>query len=64
MNVFEWIGGGLRDQLRLSNEVRRVSANAHKLMADVFDHEKRLIRIETLIEFTRAEVKPKRLPPE
>lgn len=64
MNVFEWVGGGLRDQLRLSNEVRRVSANADKLMADVFDHEKRLIRIETLIEFTRAEVKPKRLPPE
>ena len=64
MNVFEWIGGGLRDQLRLSDEVRRVSANADKLMADVFDHEKRLIRIETLIEFTRAEVKPKRLPPE
>ena len=62
--MFEWVVGGLRDQLRLSDEIKRVSANADKLMTDVFDDEKRLIKVETIIDLARGGFVQRSLPSE
>ena len=44
---------GMKRIIQLDADVERVRAAVEKLDAAVIDHEKRLIRIETLIELTR-----------
>ena len=63
MSFYDRIVGGLKNQILLSDQVTRISANVDKLQADIFDHEKRLIRIETLIDLTRSGVGPRGRPP-
>jgi hypothetical protein len=57
-----WISdvvAGMKRVIQLDNDVERLRTAVEKTESTVTDHEKRLIRIETLIELTRAS----RLPP-
>lgn len=61
MSVLDRVTGTLKDLFLLRDEVARTAANVGELKRDVFDHEKRLIKIETLIDLTRSGSAP-RLP--
>ena len=64
MSFYDRIAGSLKNQILLSDQVARISTNVDKLQSDIFDHEKRLIKIETLIDLTRSGVGRRALPPE
>lgn len=58
-----WISdtfAGMRRIIQLDGDVARLRAAVEKTDTVVLDHEKRLIRIETLIELSRT---ASRLPP-
>lgn len=61
MSLAESIFNGIRQVMQLDNEVQRLREGLTKLDNQVGDHERRLIRIEALIEFSRASTAP-RLP--
>jgi hypothetical protein len=48
----------IRDSVRrvilMQDKIDRLASGLTRLSADVMDHEKRLIRIETMIEMTQA----------
>lgn len=50
MSVVDRILTGLRDLIVMREELARTGETIRTLAGDVRDHEKRLIRIETLIE--------------
>ncbi len=54
MSVLERVTTALKELFLLRDEVARTAENVRELKKDVFDHEKRLIRIETLIDLTRT----------
>lgn len=64
MNLLERIYGVLKNQIELRGDIERTSARVDELRLDVFNHEKRLIRIETLVEVARGDFGVRRLPPE
>lgn len=64
MSFYDRVVGGLKNQMLLSDEVKRTAANVDRLQHGVFDHEKRLIRLETLVEVARGEFNSRRLPPD
>jgi hypothetical protein len=58
-----WISdtfAGLKRIMQLDSDVEQLKRAVEKIDAIAMDHEKRLVRIETLIEIGRA---PIRLPP-
>lgn len=58
-----WMGdtlAGIKRIVQLDSDVARLRSSLEKAEAVGVDHEKRLIRIETMIEFSRNSV---RLPP-
>jgi len=63
VSALDSILSGLRDLIVMREELSRIGDTARELASDVRDHEKRLIRIETMIEMTRGNSRPA-LPPE
>lgn len=61
MSVVERLFGGIKDLLVMREEVARLNANTERLAAGAMDHEKRLIRIETIIEMSER-ASQRRLP--
>ena len=58
-----WIAdtlSGMKSLIQLDTDVARLRASLDKIEATVLEHEKRLIRIETMIEVAGG---PRRLPP-
>ena len=58
-----WIGdtlAGMKRIVQLDSDVARLRSSLEKAEGTALDHEKRLIRIETMIELARS---PARLPP-
>jgi uncharacterized protein YeeX (DUF496 family) len=51
---------GLKRLIQLDADVPRLERSIEKIEADVRDHEKRLVRIETLVDVSRLSA---RLPP-
>ncbi|HEX8624342.1 MAG TPA: hypothetical protein VF782_04605 [Allosphingosinicella sp.] len=52
-----WIGGtfaGLRRLIQLDADVARLDRSVERIETDVRDHDRRLVRIETLIEISRS----------
>ncbi len=62
MSVVDRILSGLRDLIVMREELARTSESVRGLAADVRDHERRLIRIETMIEMSRGSSSPPALP--
>ncbi len=50
MSVVDRILSGLRDLIVMREELARIGESVRTLAAEARDHERRLIRIETLIE--------------
>jgi predicted nucleic acid-binding Zn-ribbon protein len=61
MSLTENIFTGIRKIIQLDSEVQRLREGITKLDEQVDGHERRLIRIEALIEFSRTATAP-RLP--
>lgn len=57
----------LRDSIRkiilMQDKLDRLATGLSSVGEQVMDHEKRLIRIETMIEMAQAPGNPQRLPP-
>lgn len=64
MSVFDRIWSAGTRQIELHGDVKRALARLDKVSENVFDHEKRLVRLETLVEVARGGFDRPRLPPE
>jgi len=62
VSVVDRILTGLRDLIVMREELARTSEGVRSLASDVRDHERRLIRIETMIEMSRGSSTPPALP--
>lgn len=58
MSFAEKLLDGLRATVEMRGDVDRVSDRVERMADDLLDHEKRLIRIETMIEMTRSAPPP------
>ncbi|KPF65901.1 hypothetical protein IP88_13135 [alpha proteobacterium AAP81b] len=54
MSFAEKLFDGLRATMVLRGDVDRMATRLEKVADDMLDHEKRLIRLETLVEVARA----------
>lgn len=54
MGLAERLFDGLRATIEMRSDIDRMTAQLKGLSDDVLDHEKRLIRIETMIELSRS----------
>lgn len=54
MGIAERLFDGLRATIELRGDVDRLSEQLRSVSDNVLDHERRLIRIETMIEMSRA----------
>lgn len=63
MSASSDIKDSVRKIILMQDKIDRLAGGLSRLSADVMDHEKRLIRIETMIEMTqpRRDDDPKRL---
>lgn len=58
-----WVGdtfAGLKRLIQLDADVARLDRSVEKIETEVRDHDRRLVRIETLVEVSRSAA---RLPP-
>jgi hypothetical protein len=55
MSVFKEILSGLKATIELNNKVASVAQLADRLAMDVRDLDRRLVRVETIIEITRPD---------
>ena len=62
MSVFDRVLTGVKDVLLIREEVSRLARDQIELKTGVLDHEKRLIRIETMVEMTGRGGARRRLP--
>lgn len=64
MSAFEKVLGGIKDLLVMREDVARLAEATKELGRDIRDHERRLIRIETLVEMAGRSAAPPRLTSE
>lgn len=62
MSVFDRIWDGLTKQVQLHADTQRALKRLDEVSESLFDHEKRLIKIETIIDLARGGLGPLRLP--
>ena len=62
MSVVDRILDGIRDLIVMREELARTGETVRSLASDVRDHERRLIRIETMIEMSGRSAPPPALP--
>ncbi len=60
--MFEKIWNALQGQIELNVNVRHALIELDDLSRDVSDHEKRLLKIETIMAFARGELGQFKLP--
>ncbi|MGE5567166.1 MAG: hypothetical protein ACM3YN_13560 [Parcubacteria group bacterium] len=54
MSVLDQVLSGIRDAILLSEKVERLSQNAEALALELRDHDRRLVRLETMVEMAQA----------
>ena len=62
MSILDRIFGAARVVMEMRGDIDRASERIEQHTSELFDHEKRLIRIETMIEMGGARPPPRRLP--
>lgn len=62
MSFLDRVIAGLRAQVEIRGDIDRATAGVDKLRDRLYDHEKRLVRLETLVDIARGEFGPLRLP--
>lgn len=63
MSAFDRLLDSVREVIVLGSEIKRMNEDIRDLALEVRDHERRLIRIETLIEVAGAKGGARRLTP-
>jgi hypothetical protein len=64
MAALDRILDGIREVLRLTDEVKRLSEGLKELAVQVREIDRRLVRIETMAEIAKVEAVRRRLPKE
>jgi hypothetical protein len=64
MAALDRILDGIREVLRLTDEVKRLSEGLRDLAVQVREIDRRLVRIETMAEIAKVEAVRRRLPKE
>jgi len=64
LSFFDRLYDGLQSQMQLRADLDRTIARLDRMGSDLLDHEKRLVRLETLVEVARGDFGARRLPPE
>jgi hypothetical protein len=64
MAALDRILDGIREVLRLTDEVKRLSEGLKELAVQVRDIDRRVVRIETMAEIAKTEAARRRLPKE
>lgn len=54
MSVLDQVLGGIREAILLSEKVERLSRNAEALAFELRDHDRRLVRLETMVEMAQG----------
>ena len=62
MSAFDRILESVKDVLRMNDDVQRLAEGVKDLAIEVRDHDRRLVRIETLIEVSQAQAGPRHIP--
>lgn len=62
MGLAEKLFDGLRSTIEMRGDIDRLSERLRDISAEVLGHERRLIRIETLIELSQARTAAPPLP--
>lgn len=61
MSAFDRILESVKDVLRMNDDVQRLAEGVKDLAVEMRDHDRRLVRIETLIEVSQAYSGPRRI---
>ena len=61
MSIFDRVLTGVKDVLLLRDDVSRMYEDQREMGSEIRDHERRLIRIETIIDYTERAA-ARRLP--
>lgn len=64
MRAFDQIVDGIKEVLKMSAEIKRLSEAVRDLSVEVREIDRRLVRIETMAELSQLASAAKRLPPE
>ena len=62
MGAIDRIIDGIKGQVEMRGDIERLTARVDRISDDVVDHEKRLIRLETVVEMARGDFAARRLP--
>ncbi|OGA14367.1 MAG: hypothetical protein A3D95_04130 [Betaproteobacteria bacterium RIFCSPHIGHO2_12_FULL_69_13] len=63
MAALDQIIGGVKEVLKMSGEIKRLSDSVRELSTEVRDIDRRVVRLETMVELAQASRGAKRLPP-
>jgi hypothetical protein len=54
MSILDQVLSGIRDAVLLSEKVERLSNNTEAVALELRDHDRRLVRLETMVEMAQA----------
>jgi len=63
MAALDQIVEGIKEVLKMSVEIKRLSETVKELSVEVREIDRRLVRLETMVEIAQAARGSKRLPP-
>ncbi len=63
MSIAERILKGVRDVLRQQDKIETLTEAVKELAGEVRDLDRRMVRIETLVELSERQNRPRQLPP-
>ena len=63
MAALDQIIEGVKEVLKMSGEIKRLSETVRDLSVEVRDMDRRLVRLETMVEVAQTTRGTKRLPP-
>ena len=63
MSALDQIVEGIKEVLKMSGEIRRLSESVKELSVELREMDRRLVRLETMVEVAQSARTTKRLPP-
>jgi vacuolar-type H+-ATPase subunit D/Vma8 len=63
MAALDQIIEGVKEVLKMSGEIKRLAESVRELSAEIRDIDRRVVRLETMVELAQAARGARRLPP-